>query len=53
MANYYTDHPEIEFHLNHKATTCCMVIANRRAQKADTGYKSHIDDLIKTVLDRI
>ena len=39
--------------MGHKATTCCMVIANRRAQKADTGYKSHIDDLIKTVLDRI
>ena len=39
--------------MGHKATTCCMVIANRRAQKADTGYKSHIDDLIKTALDRI
>ncbi len=39
--------------LGHKALTCCMVIANRIAQKADTGYKSHIDDLICTVLDRI
>ena len=37
----------------HKATTVCMVIANRRAQKADTGYKSHIDDLIKLVLERL
>ena len=37
----------------HRATTCCMVIANRRAGKADTGYKNKIDDLIQTVLDRI
>lgn len=39
--------------MGHKAMTCCMVIANRRAKKADTGYKGHIDDLIKKVLDRI
>ena len=39
--------------MGHKATTVCMVIANRRAQKADTGYKSHIDDLIKLVLERL
>ncbi len=39
--------------MGHKATTVCMVIANRIAQKADTGYKSHIDDLIKVVLERI
>ncbi|MCI6459884.1 MAG: nucleoside phosphorylase [Prevotella sp.] len=39
--------------LGHKALTCCMVIANRRAKKADAGYKSHISDLIKIVLDRI
>lgn len=39
--------------MGHKATTCCMVIANRVIKKADTGYKSHIDDLIKVVLDRI
>lgn len=39
--------------MEHKATTCCMVIANRVVKKADTGYKSHIDDLIKVVLDRI
>lgn len=39
--------------LGHKAMTCCMVIANRRAKKADAGYKSHISDLIKLVLDRI
>lgn len=39
--------------MGHKATTCCMVIANRVAKKADTGYKNHIDDLIKLVLERI
>lgn len=39
--------------MGHKATTVCMVIANRRAQKADTGYKSHIDYLIKLVLERL
>ena len=39
--------------MGHKATTVCMVIANRRAQKADIGYKSHIDDLIKLVLERL
>ena len=39
--------------MGHRATTCCMVIANRRAGKADTGYKNKIDNLIKLVLDRI
>lgn len=39
--------------MGHKATTVCMVIANRVAKNADTGYKSHIDDLIKVVLERI
>ncbi len=39
--------------MGHRATTCCMVIANRRAGKADTGYKNRIDNLIKLVLDRI
>lgn len=39
--------------LGHKAMTCCMVIANRRAGTANAGYKSTIDDLISIVLDRI
>ena len=39
--------------LGHKARTCCMVIANRRALSANTGYKSTFDNLIKVVLDRI
>lgn len=36
----------------HKATTVCMVIANRMAKEANTGYKNQIDDLIKIVLER-
>lgn len=39
--------------MGHKATTCCMVIANRVAREANTGYKNQIDDLITVVLDRI
>ena len=39
--------------MGHEATTVCMVIANRLAKKANTGYKNKIDDLIKVVLDRI
>ncbi|MBP7357986.1 MAG: nucleoside phosphorylase [Prevotella sp.] len=39
--------------MGHKAMTCCMVIANRRAKKAETTYKNDIDGLITRVLDRI
>ncbi|MGN0068816.1 MAG: nucleoside phosphorylase [Prevotella sp.] len=39
--------------MGHKAMTCCMVIANRRAQSANANYKNSIDHLIKTVLERI
>ena len=39
--------------MGHKATTVCMVSANRVAKEANTGYKSQIDDLIRVVLDRI
>ena len=39
--------------MGHRATTASMVIANRRAGKANTGYKNIIDDLITLVLDRI
>ncbi|MEG1546344.1 MAG: nucleoside phosphorylase [Bacteroides sp.] len=38
--------------MGHKAMTVCMVIANRLIKEANTGYKSTIDTLIKTVLDR-
>lgn len=39
--------------LGHRATTCCMVIANRVAGKANPNYKNSIDTLIATVLERI
>lgn len=39
--------------LGHKATTCCMVIANRLIKEANTNYKNTIDSLIKLVLERI
>ena len=39
--------------MGHKAMTCCMVIANRRAHKAQANYKNNIDGLIVRVLDRI
>lgn len=39
--------------MGHKALTCCMVLANRRAQNVTLNYKNTIDRLIETVLDRI
>lgn len=39
--------------LGHKAMTCCMVVANRYAKEANTGYKTQIDDLITKVINRI
>ena len=39
--------------MGHKATTVCMIIANRLEKEANTGYKNTIDTLIATVLDRI
>lgn len=39
--------------MGHKATTVCMVIANRVANETNTRYKNQINDLIKLVLERI
>lgn len=39
--------------LGHKAMTCCMVIANRLAGKANPNYKNSIDGLIQLILARI
>ena len=39
--------------LGHKATTVCMVIANRYAKEMNTEYKNSIEVLIQKVLDRI
>ena len=39
--------------MGHKAVTCCMVIANRRAKNVNANYKNSIDELITLVLERI
>ncbi len=39
--------------MGHRATTVCMVIANRLIKEANTGYRNTIDTLIQTVLERI
>ncbi|NDV58706.1 nucleoside phosphorylase [Bacteroides sp. 519] len=39
--------------MGHKATTVCMVIANRLIKEANTGYRNTIDNLIQLVLERI
>lgn len=39
--------------LGHKATTVCMVVANRWAREVNAAYKNTIDSLIVKVLDRI
>ncbi len=39
--------------MGHKATTVCMIIANRLDGEINTSYKNTIDDLIQTVLDRL
>lgn len=40
-------------HLCHNALTVCLVVANRIAHNAETGYKSEMSDLVKLVLDKI
>lgn len=39
--------------MGHKALTCCMVIANRRAKEVNSNYKNSIEVLIEKVLERI
>lgn len=39
--------------MGHKAVTVCLVIANRRAKEANIDYNVKMNELIKTVLDRI
>ena len=39
--------------MGHKAMTCCMVIANRLAGRANPNYKNSIELLIERVLERI
>ena len=39
--------------LGHKAMTVCCIIAERRANNANTDYKPKVKELIKTVLERM
>lgn len=39
--------------LGHKAMTVCCIIAQRRAEDAETDYKPYVNKLVETVLDRI
>lgn len=39
--------------MGHKAMTVCCIIANRRVEAATTNYQPYIEQLIRTVLDRI
>jgi uridine phosphorylase len=39
--------------LGHRCCTCCAIIANRVTKEYSQDYKPVIDDLIKTVLDRL
>ena len=39
--------------MGHRAMTVCCVIAQRKAEAANTDYKPRIKELVKTVLERI
>lgn len=39
--------------LGHKAMTVCCIIAQRRAEDANTDYKPSVEKLVRTVLERI
>lgn len=39
--------------MGHKATTVCMIVANRLIKEVNISYKNTIDTLITAVLDRI
>ena len=39
--------------MGHKCMTVCTIIANRLAGESNANYKGSVEDLIKTVLDRI
>lgn len=42
----------LSLHMGHKAMTVCCVIAQRKAEAANTDYKPYIRQLIQTVLER-
>ena len=39
--------------MGHKALTVCSVIANRVATSVNPNYKTAVEDLVKTVLERL
>lgn len=39
--------------MGHKAMTVCCVIAQRKAEAANTDYKPRVKELVKTVLERL
>lgn len=43
----------LALHMGHKAMTVCCVIAQRKAEAANTDYKPKIKELVKTVLERL
>ena len=43
----------LALHMGHRAMTVCCVIAQRKAEAANTDYKPRIKQLIQTVLERI
>jgi uridine phosphorylase len=43
----------LALHMGHRAMTVCCIIAQRKAEAANTDYKPRVKELIKTVLERI
>ena len=43
----------LALHMGHRAVTVCCVIAQRKAEAANTDYKPRIKQLVQTVLERI
>lgn len=42
----------LALHMGHKAMTVCCIIAQRKAEAANTDYKPRVKELIRTVLER-
>lgn len=42
----------LALHMGHKAMTVCCIIAQRKAEAANTDYKPRVKELIHTVLER-
>lgn len=43
----------LALHMGHRAMTVCCVIAQRKAEAANTDYKPRIKELVRTVLERL